>query len=47
MKNIVNRILSVFKKKSKKDFQFIDIYSACKSASEELGDYCKVEGLNK
>jgi len=47
MKKMIGRILSVFKNKNGKEFQFNDIYRACRSASNELGEYCKVEGLNK
>lgn len=46
MRNLIDRILSVFKRKNEKDFQFNDIRRACKSASGELGNYCKTEGLN-
>lgn len=41
MKNIVNRILSVFKRKDGKEFHFNDTRRACKSASKELGTYCE------
>jgi hypothetical protein len=47
MKNLMNRILSVFKKKNEKEFHFNDVHRSCKSASKELGDYCKVEVSNK
>jgi len=46
MRNLMNRILSVFKKKNEKEFQFNDIRRACKSASKELGDQCKIESAH-
>lgn len=42
MRSIIDRILSVFKKKNQKEFHFNDLYRSCKSASKELGDYCKI-----
>lgn len=47
MKNIMNKILSVFKEKNKRESRFNDIYGACRCASEDLGYYCKIEGLSK
>jgi hypothetical protein len=46
MKNLINKILSVFKNKSGKEFQFNNIYRVCSNAKNELDDYCKVEGLS-
>lgn len=44
MKNLMNRILGVFKKKNEKEYHFNDVRRSCKSASKELGDYCKIDG---
>ncbi len=46
MRNLMNRILNVFKRKDGKDFQFNDIRRVCKSASKELGDQCKIESVH-
>lgn len=43
MRNLINKILSVFKSKKEKEFEFKDIYRVCSKATEELGDYCKAE----
>lgn len=47
MKNIINRVLSVFKRENEKASQFNDLYIVCNSASNELEKYCKMEGLSK
>lgn len=46
MKSFMSRILSRFKRKNGKDYQFNDIYRVCMLASDELGDYCRAEGYN-
>lgn len=46
MKGFMNRILGVFIRNNK-DYQFNDIYRVCMSASEELGEYCRLEGYNR
>ena len=43
MRNLINRILNVFKNKNRKEFHFRDVHRSCKSASKELGDYCKID----
>ncbi len=46
MKKLMNRILDVFKRRDGKESQIKDIYKVCISASEELGNYCKLEGYS-
>ena len=47
MKNLINKILSIFIKKNEKNIQVGNINSVCESDSNELGGYCEMEGLNK
>ncbi len=47
MKNIISKILSIFKKKNEKNIQVNNIYSVCESDSSELGGYCEMEDINK
>ncbi len=47
MKGFMNRILGVFKRNDNEELHFNDIYRVCMRASEELGEYCKLEGFNR
>lgn len=46
MKSFVDRLLSVFKVSNNKEYKFNDIHRVCMAASEELGQYCRLEGYN-
>jgi hypothetical protein len=47
MKNIINKILNIFKKKNEKNIEVANINSVCESDSKELGGYCEMENVNK